>query len=45
MSEPLPPIPARDARGHKGTFGTVVVVGGSRGADQRMVGAPALAAL
>jgi ADP-dependent NAD(P)H-hydrate dehydratase len=45
VSEPLPPIPARDARGHKGTFGTVVVVGGSRGADQRMVGAPALAAL
>ena len=25
---PLPPIPARDRDGHKGTFGTVVVVGG-----------------
>lgn len=25
---PISPLPARDARGHKGTFGTVVVVGG-----------------
>lgn len=25
---PVPPIPARDPAGHKGTFGTVVVVGG-----------------
>jgi ADP-dependent NAD(P)H-hydrate dehydratase len=42
---PLPALPPRDARGHKGTFGTVVVVGGCAEADRRMIGAPALAAL
>ncbi len=25
---PLPRLPARDPRGHKGTFGTVCVLGG-----------------
>ena len=35
-----PPAPKRPADAHKGTFGTVVVVGGSVG----MIGAPALAA-
>ncbi len=40
-----PTIPARDQRGHKGTFGTVVVVGGCALPVTRMVGAPALAAL
>lgn len=44
-------LPARDPRGHKGTFGTVLVVGGcAHGAGEeddgvRMVGGPALAAL
>ena len=37
----VPALPARPADGHKGTFGTVVVVGGSA----RMPGAPALCAL
>jgi NAD(P)H-hydrate epimerase len=41
---PLPKLPARDPRGHKGTFGTVVVVGGRAGPDTRMIGAPALVA-
>lgn len=40
-----PTIPLRDQRGHKGTFGTVVVVGGCAIPATRMVGAPALAAL
>lgn len=35
----VPPFPPRPASGHKGTFGTVLVVGGSRG----MAGAVALA--
>jgi ADP-dependent NAD(P)H-hydrate dehydratase len=37
---PLPKLPARPADGHKGTFGTVIVVGGSR----TMLGAPTLTA-
>jgi hydroxyethylthiazole kinase-like uncharacterized protein yjeF len=45
----IPPLPARDPRGHKGTFGTVAVFGGcAMGAERdvpRMIGAPALAAL
>lgn len=36
----LPPIPDRPADAHKGTFGTVIVVGGSA----TMIGAPALCA-
>ncbi len=48
-----PVLPAREPRGHKGTFGTVVVVGGcaSRGTAEdgspgtRMIGGPALCAL
>ncbi len=36
----LPPLPVRPAAAHKGTFGTVIVVGGS----PTMVGAPALCA-
>ncbi|MBS0190450.1 MAG: NAD(P)H-hydrate dehydratase [Phycisphaerales bacterium] len=44
-SNGLPPLPARDPRGHKGTFGTVVVVGGCADARSRMIGAPAMAAL
>lgn len=42
---PDPRVPARDPRGHKGTFGTVVIVGGCAARGLRMVGAPALAAL
>lgn len=41
----LPRLPSRDPRGHKGTFGTVSVVGGCATADHIMAGAPALAAL
>lgn len=40
-----PVLPRRPADGHKGTFGTVCVVGGSTAGPQRMLGAPALAAL
>ena len=36
----LPPLPPRPVDAHKGTFGTVVVIGGSK----TMIGAPALAA-
>lgn len=38
-------LPARDPRGHKGTFGTVLVVGGCSVGARRMIGAPALSAL
>lgn len=42
---PLVRLPARDAQGHKGTFGTVVVVGGCAEWNRpRMIGAPALVA-
>lgn len=41
----LPRLPVRDRAGHKGTFGTVVVVGGSATSQGMMAGAPALAAL
>ncbi len=45
MSGGLPKLPARASAGHKGTFGTVAVLGGSCAGDARMIGAPALAAL
>ncbi|MGH7244348.1 MAG: NAD(P)H-hydrate dehydratase [Phycisphaerales bacterium] len=38
-------LPARDPNGHKGTFGTIAVVGGCADARSRMIGAPAIAAL
>ena len=38
---PLRPLPAREPDSHKGTFGTALIVGGSRG----MTGAAALAAM
>lgn len=41
----LPRLPVRDPRGHKGTFGTVLIVGGCSAGTRRMIGAPALAAL
>lgn len=40
----LPAIPPRDPAGHKGTFGTVVVIGGQAGAEP-MIGGPALTAI
>ncbi|QNN24661.1 NAD(P)H-hydrate dehydratase [Planctomycetales bacterium ZRK34] len=40
QSTTLPPVPDRPADSHKGTYGTVVVVGG----QPHMIGAPALAA-
>jgi ADP-dependent NAD(P)H-hydrate dehydratase len=45
----LPPFPARDPSGHKGTFGTVLVIGGhlasiGDASGRTMLGAPALAA-
>lgn len=39
---PVPALPARPRDGHKGTFGTVAVVGGSAGSGM-MLGAPTLA--
>ncbi len=49
-ADPSPTLPARDPRGHKGTFGTVLVIGGHRatgvdGSVCTMIGAPALAAM
>lgn len=41
----LPQLPARPQDAHKGTFGTVLVIGGCAHDGVRMVGAPALAAL
>lgn len=41
----LPRLPVRPRDGHKGTFGTVGVVGGCCEGTVRMIGAPALAAL
>lgn len=40
----LPPLPARPIDGHKGTFGTVSIIGGCENDQQVMYGAPALAA-
>ncbi|MGQ0629068.1 MAG: NAD(P)H-hydrate dehydratase [Phycisphaerales bacterium] len=41
---PCPALPPRAAAGHKGTFGTVVLVGGSARDGLIMLGAPVLAA-
>ena len=41
----LPRLPARAGDGHKGTFGTVAVVGGCAAGGVRVIGAPALAAM
>ncbi|NNF42939.1 MAG: NAD(P)H-hydrate dehydratase [Phycisphaerales bacterium] len=47
MSKHVNPLtlPARDPAGHKGTFGTVVVIGGQAGPGRMMIGGPALTAL
>lgn len=43
---PIPPLPTRPGDGHKGTFGTVGVVGGCCAADQpMMLGGPCLSAI
>ncbi len=42
---PLPAVPARDPRGHKGTFGTVAVIGGRMHDGVVMVGGPCLSAV
>jgi len=44
MTAPLK-LPTRDPDGHKGTFGTVAIVGGCADSRSRMIGAPAIAAL
>jgi NAD(P)H-hydrate epimerase len=49
--ETLPPLPKRPEDGHKGTFGTVAIVGGCAGMhkddefEPTMLGAPALSAM
>ena len=40
-----PALPPRNPCGHKGSFGTVAIVGGCASGGSRMAGAPALAAL
>ena len=45
MSTDLPKLPPRPADGHKGTFGTVCVVGGQSAAPRVMIGGPAFAAI
>ncbi len=43
-THPCPDLPARDPRGHKGTFGTVAVIGGCALAPRVMLGGPVIAA-
>lgn len=45
MSDTAPVLPPRDPRGHKGTFGTVLVVGGQAAEPRVMLGGPAFAAV
>ena len=45
MSDPLPPLPPRDPAGHKGSFGTVCVVGGHAAAPVTMLGSVVLSSL
>ena len=40
----LPALPVRDPEGHKGTFGTVGVIGG-QASERVMFGSPALTAM
>lgn len=41
---PCPSIPAREASGHKGTFGTVLIIGGCVKLPRVMLGGPVIAA-
>lgn len=43
-TQPCPELPARDQLGHKGTFGTVVVIGGCVVLPRVMLGGPVIAA-
>ncbi len=45
MMDDVPKLPKRPVDGHKGTFGTVCVIGGQAGGPQVMLGGPAFAAL
>jgi ADP-dependent NAD(P)H-hydrate dehydratase len=45
MSDDLPKLPPRPVDGHKGTFGTVCVVGGQASEPRVMFGGPAFSAL
>lgn len=45
MSSELPTLPPRPGSGHKGTFGTVCVLGGQALTPRVMIGGPAFAAL
>lgn len=44
MSDAMPQLPPRPVQGHKGTFGTVCVLGGRADEQRIMVGGPAFAA-
>ena len=44
MASELPELPPRPADGHKGTFGTVCVLGGQAAAPRIMIGGPAMTA-
>jgi hydroxyethylthiazole kinase-like uncharacterized protein yjeF len=44
MTMPMPKLPPRDPAGHKGTFGTVCVLGGQAAGPRVMIGGPAFAA-
>ncbi len=45
MTDDVPKLPPRPTHGHKGTFGTVCVIGGQAGGPRVMLGGPAFAAL
>lgn len=45
MTETLPKLPKRSLNGHKGTFGTVCVLGGQVAPPRVMLGGPAFSAL
>ncbi|MCH8823061.1 MAG: NAD(P)H-hydrate dehydratase [Planctomycetes bacterium] len=45
MTSDLPTLPKRPAAGHKGTFGTVCVVGGQAAEPKVMLGGPAFSAI
>ena len=42
---PLPILPARTPKGHKGTFGTVAVIGGCARGESLMLGGPCISAV
>lgn len=45
MTDQMPRLPARPPDGHKGTFGTVCIVGGQAATPRLMLGGPAFSAL